>query len=250
MKPNSQVGFSQRIRLEWLEYTAQLVLKGRDASEIEPSLQDLLRNKLSVGSSAERGNRAKAITILKKIWVAPPEPVEFLRDEALEYLSAWDLSDHLVLHWCMAMAAYPFWGQVADAAGRLLRLQGVATIGQVQRRMREQFGERETVARATRRVVRSFVDWGVLRDGEQKGTYSAGITQSVDRVEAVLWVLKGLLVSSSAGGLQLSSMFLSPSLFPFHVVRVSWQDVERDRDLLILHRGIDGELVALAPMVG
>lgn len=29
-----------------------------------------------------------------------------------------------------------------------------------QRRMREEYGERETVSRATQRVLRSFIDWG------------------------------------------------------------------------------------------
>jgi hypothetical protein len=245
MKPDSQVGFSQRIRLEWLEYTTQLVLKGRDASEIESSLQDLLGDKLSVGGSAERGNREKAITILKKIWVAPREPIEFLREEALDYLSARDVSDHLVLHWCMAMAACPFWGQVADAVGRLLRLQGRAVAGQVQQRLREPLGERETVARATRRVLRSFVDWETLRDSDAKGAYVPGKQQHVTNKEVVLWVLKASLIARQSRPRLLAGATQAAELFPFVFAPVTEQDIDECADLSVIHRGVDGALVEL-----
>ena len=249
MKSNGQVGFSQRIRLEWLEHTAQLVLQGRRACEIDSSLQELLKNKLSVGRRAERGNREKAITILKKVWVAPPRRIEFLRDEALEYLSEWDVGDHLVLHWCMAMAVYPFWGQVADAVGRLLRLQGQAVAGQVQQRLREQMGERETVARAARRVVRSFVVWKVVREGPGKGSYVPGLTQQVARKEGVLWVAKAVLSANGTLRGSLPAATKGAELFPFVLDSVSVRDVEACQDLAVVHQGADGVVIELTPHV-
>ena len=41
----SQIGFSQRIRLEWLEQTANLVLAGNDKATVNDSLQGLLKEK-------------------------------------------------------------------------------------------------------------------------------------------------------------------------------------------------------------
>ena len=69
----------------------------------------------------------------------------------------------------MALAAYPFWGAVAAQTGRLLRLQGTVAAAQVQRRIKEGYGERDTVSRAARRVLRSFIDWRVLTDTATKG---------------------------------------------------------------------------------
>ena len=60
----------------------------------------------------------------------------------------------MLVHWCMCTVVYPFFGTVADAVVRLLRLQGSAGAAQVQRRLRERLGERETVARAARRIWR------------------------------------------------------------------------------------------------
>jgi len=44
---------------------------------------------------------------------------------------------------------------------------------QAQRRIKEQLGEREAVSRAARRVLRCFVDWGVLQDTSEKGVYQS-----------------------------------------------------------------------------
>ncbi|GMA49210.1 hypothetical protein GCM10025857_05670 [Alicyclobacillus contaminans] len=155
-----QIGISQRISLEWLERTANLVLSGNDEVSIYRALQDLLIDKLSVGGNAKRGNREKVISILMKVWVRSPKDLYPLQHAGLQLLSNLPGEYHMAVHWGMTMAVYPFWGVVAAHVGRLLKLQGTAVASQVQRRLREHYGERETVSRAVRRVLRSFVDWG------------------------------------------------------------------------------------------
>ena len=87
MKRGGQmIGFSQRIRLEWLEYTTNLVLAGNSKDEIASALKERLRDRLSIGNDPERGNRDKAITILTKVWVTAPTALEALRKEGLEML--------------------------------------------------------------------------------------------------------------------------------------------------------------------
>ena len=73
-----QIGFSQRVRLEWLERTANLVLAGNEKAAVNDALQDLLKGKVSVGGDAERGNREKIITILLKTWLTIPTDLELL----------------------------------------------------------------------------------------------------------------------------------------------------------------------------
>ena len=128
MKRRDQIGFSQRIHLDWLEYTANLVLAGNPREEIVAALSERLKKKLSVGNEPERGNRDKAITILTKVWVTVPKELQSLRDEGLDHLQASGPSERMLVHWCMCMAVYPFFGTVADAVGRLLRLQGTAGV--------------------------------------------------------------------------------------------------------------------------
>ena len=86
MNRRDQIGFSQRIHFDWLEYTANLVLAGSPKDEIVAALNERLREQLSVGNEPERGNRDKAITILTKVWVAGPKDLQSLRDEGLDHL--------------------------------------------------------------------------------------------------------------------------------------------------------------------
>lgn len=83
---NGQVGFSQRVRLEWVEYTAGLVMAGRASEDIRDALRSHLRDKLSVGSDPDRGNRDEAMSILMKIWAGPPAGLASFRDEGLLFL--------------------------------------------------------------------------------------------------------------------------------------------------------------------
>ena len=193
----TQIGFSQRVRLEWLEQTANLVLAGNDKTAINDSLQDLLEDRVSVGGNSVRGTREKVITILLKTWFTVPCELEVLRDEGLEILQGLSRKDRIAVHWGMALAAYPFWGAVAAHTGRLLRLQGSAAAAHVQRRVKEQYGERETASRAARRVLRSFIDWGVLIETHDKGVYARG----------------GAILSGGTGAHRLDGGGVSPRAF-------------------------------------
>ncbi|MDA2937209.1 hypothetical protein MYX75_02970 [Acidobacteria bacterium AH-259-A15] len=241
-----QIGFSQRIRLEWLQYTANLVLAGNDNSAVNSSLQELLKDKVSVGGKAVRGNKEKAITILMKIWLNVPGELEAVRDDGLELLKALLRKDQIAVHWGMAMAAYPFWAAVAANTGRLLRLQGRAAAAHVQRRVREQYGERETVSRAARRVTRSFVDWGVLSGTKEKGIYSQGRTYSIDDLRLISWLIEASLHARSNGSASIKDLLDSPSLFPFRLAHVSAEHlVSRSSRLDLLRHGLDDNLVML-----
>jgi hypothetical protein len=239
------IGFSQRIQLDWLERTASLVLAGYTREEIQAALQELLRNQLSVGGTAQRGNREKAISILQKIWITVPKELESFRDEGLRHLSRLPLADHLPVHWGMTIAVYSFVGVVAEAVGRLLRLQGSCAAVQVQRRVREQLGERETVARAARRILRCFIDWGVLQEAKEKGVYHAGPIRSVGQKKLAAWLIEAMLRASGSTAMSLKAAVQSPALFPFVVGPLSVGDLEGHDRLEWFRQGLDEEMVML-----
>ena len=242
-----QIGFSQRIQLEWLEYTANLVLAGNQRDEIVATLNERLREKLSVGREPERGNRSKAITVLTKVWVAVPRELRTLRDEGLCLLRGRNANDRMLVHWCMCMAVYPFLGTVADATGRLLRLQGTVGGAQIQRRLREQLGERETVARAARRILRMFIDWGVLLETQRKGMYRCAATHAVDDGVLVLWAIKAMLSAMGGHSRSMSVLLHGPRQFPFDIALPSLRELEVSEDIEITHHGLDHEILLGLP---
>lgn len=242
----AQIGFSQRIRLEWFEQTANLMLAGNDKAAINDALQDLLRDKLSVGGKAVRGNREKVITILLKTWLTVPRELEKLRDEGLEMLQGLPRKDRIAVHWGMALAVYPFWGAVAAHTGRLLRLQGTAAAAHVQRRIKEDYGERETASRAARRVLRSFIDWGVLNETGDKGVYSQGKQYPVEEPGLIAWMVEASLLARVNGSAAMKDLLDSPSIFPFRLAHISAEHAASlSPRLNILRHGLDDDLVML-----
>ena len=242
----SQIGFSQRIRLEWFDQTAELVLAGNNKTAINDSLQDLLRDKVSVDGQAVRGNREKIITILLKTWLIVPSGLEELRDEGLSLLQGTNRKDRVAVHWGMVLAAYPFWGAVAAHTGRLLRLQGTAAAAHIQRRVKEQYGERETASRAARRVLRTFIDWGVLNETHDKGVYARGNQYSLHDPRLTAWLVEACLRARANESAALLDLLDNPSIFPFRIERTSAEHVvSLSPRLDILRHGLDDNLVML-----
>jgi hypothetical protein len=144
----------------------------------------------------------------------------------------------------MAMAVYPFFSVVAETVGRLLKLQGTAAAVQVQRRVRELLGERETVSRATRRILRSLIDWGVLTDAEHKGTYKAAARYRVKDTRLAAWLIEATLLASGSASVPLDVILQSPALFPFEVPHIAPKDFEPINRLEIFREGGDMEMLA------
>jgi len=246
MNKRGQIGFSQRVRLEWLEKTANMVLAGCDRAAVTAALNDMLEKDTVPGC-----NRDKVISILRKVWVTTPEELIPLRNDALDFLSTRSTTlspDQLsvVVHWGMVMAVYPFWSSVAIPTGRLLRLQGSVAASQVQRRVREQYGERDTVFQATRHVLRSYTDWGVLQETGEKGIYHAGETLTVDDPGLIAWLAEACLYARASGPALLKDLTGSPGLFPFDIKPVhalSLMDASSRLD--VIPHELDDSLVML-----
>ncbi|MFP4087814.1 MAG: hypothetical protein ACLFUL_13580 [Desulfobacteraceae bacterium] len=242
----AQIGFSQRIRLEWFEQAANLVLAGNDKKTINDSLQELLQDKVSIGGQAMRGNREKIISILMKTWVTVPRGLKTLRDEGLLLHQELPRKSRIAVHWSMVSAVYPFWGAVAAHTGRLLRLQETAAAAHVQRRVREQYGERETVSRAARRVLRSFIDWGVLKETQEKGVYAQGKQYAIEKQRVIGWMVEAVLHARGNSPAALRDILEAPSLFPFRMGYISAENLASLSPRIdILRHGLDQDLVML-----
>ncbi|MGO0122455.1 hypothetical protein [Desulfothermobacter acidiphilus] len=240
----AQVGFSQRIRLEWLEYTAQLVIEGRSRKEIKARLEELLKKHLSVGRDFPTiGNREKAIVILLKIWSSPPESLVEFRNDGLKLLQAVIPELRLAVHWGMTMAVYPFVAAVAEIVGKLLLLQGSVARAQVLRRLCEQLGERETVTRAARRVIRCFVDWGVLQDTPRKGVYQGGPVREIEDERLAAWLVEATLIARGVTLYPLNQLVAPPALFPFRLRNITPWAIEENGRLTVQRQGGDKDMV-------
>jgi len=212
-----KIGFSQRIQSEWLEYAANLVLSGKSKDEIKILLNEYLKDKISVGTKAKRSNRDLAVDKIINIWVKPPKNIAPLRNDSLELFKNLPKKEHLPLHWSMTIAVYPFFGFVAAAVGRLLRLQTNFTPSQVYKRLKETLGEREAVFRAARRILRVFVDWEVLKDTYKKGVYEPASVKIISNSNLAVLMVEATLFSIDKNSESLNSIIRWPGHFPFNL---------------------------------
>ena len=147
------------------------------------------------------------------------------------------------------MAVYPFFGGVAGVVGKLLRLQDQIGTAQVQRRIREQLGERETVARAARRIYRSFIDWKTLTESGAKGVYQKAAPVRISDPRLSAWLLECVLHANGSVWTPIAALDGHASLFPF-ALGASGREVLREHPRLeSMRHGLDQELVRLRSSV-
>lgn len=242
----TQIGLDRLIRLAWLEKTSSLALADNDAASIKSTLQGDLQGYFRSTNVDVRGSIDKTITILLKIWITVPRELEHLRFEGLEILKRVPPRDQVVVHWGMIMAAYPFWSSVAMQVGRLLRLQGSVAAIHVQRRVREQYGERETVSRRARYALRSYLDWGALKETGTKGIYSAGTPLTIEDCRLIAWLAEAALHARENGSATLKDLLNSPIFFPFQIKPISTEKlVAASSRIDIAHNGLDDNFIML-----
>lgn len=216
-KRQSIIGFSQTIKMSWMDFTADQVIRNVPPGDIQLALDELLREELSVNSSAKRGDRQKAISILLRIWARPGRSMKCFRDDGLRLFSKMPSVFRGCIDYGMTISVYPFVSVVAQTLGRLFRLQGYATTAEAQRRLKELYGPRSTVARGTNKVLKSFMDWGFISQESGTGIFRPRTPTVLSGPAEVSWLLEAMLHSSESGSGLLQSLLSSPVLFPFRV---------------------------------
>lgn len=243
---NMPIGLDRLVRLRWLEQTAFLALAGNGSAAIKSILREDIKTSFRSTNTEIRGSIDKTVTVLTKIWVKPPVGLEPLRFRGLELLKWLHHPGRLAVHWGMVTAAYPFWSAVAIQVGRLLRLQGSAAAAQVQRRVREQYGERDTVSRRARYILRSYVDWGILLETSERGIYNAAPSLAIEDSRLIAWLVEASLHARANGSAPLKDLLDSPSLFPFRLKPMRAESLQAaSSNLEIMRHGLDDDLVML-----
>jgi hypothetical protein len=115
----------------------------------------------------------------------------------------------------------------------------------VQRRLREQYGERETVARAARRIIRSFYDWNVITQTGtgKKGIYFPAATKKISEVPIISWLLETVLHTTGDLRGNFKEIIGSPSLFPFNLDQIVPGQIDRTGRVEVVKHNLDEDLI-------
>jgi hypothetical protein len=246
-KRHEKLGVKQTIQKYWMDRTVQMMLAGMSEKEIRAELDEFLKTQKQSGGTGQRGERTYGMAIgILASWFAPDSDLVPFRDEALMFARSLSTEEWLPLHWIILSASYPFWFNVAKQAGRLFNLQDQITQVQVFGRIKEQYGDRETVARNARYTVRSFVAWGILKDAENKGCYEKSVPISVADPDLAILMFESALHATPEGKAALGLLLNNPAFFPFQLPLISGDYVSQCNDRLdVVRYGLDDILLVL-----
>jgi len=247
-KRHDSIGIKQVVRLQWYDYALDMLLDGISSNDIRRELDSFISERLQKGGYGERGEQTytKAVSQIMKCWVSPVRELVEFRDIALVYARDHKDDSRLSLHWAVTIAAYPFWYRVAEQVGRLLNLQNSITQSQIRTRCFEAQGERSTIERSSRRVIRSFVAWNVLKDSNVKGCYEQAVPATILDQHLVILMLEAALHATVGGKGALGLLLNSPAFFPFKIPSMSGDFMSRYSERIeVVRYGMDDEFLRL-----
>jgi len=242
-----KLGIKQTIQPLWMDRTVQMMLAGLSEKEIRKELDHYLSTQKQSGGAGERGKKTygMAISVLSS-WISPDLDLQPFRDDLLHIARQTAPEKWVPLHWAIISASYPFWFHVAKQVGRLLNLQDNITQSQVFNRLKEQYGDRETVSRNARYAVRSFIAWGVLQESGTKGCYERGPVLVIENTRLATLMTESALYATPEAKAPLNVLLNHPALFPFQLPAMNGDIIARNNERIESNRfGLDDVTLSL-----
>ena len=235
MKPLPTIGFDRYVPRHWLN-TALAVAAG----DVERSALVSLLEKEIAGVEA----RSKTMIILNRMWLFPHPTLVNFAAAGVDMYRVNKSVDTLVLHWGMALASHPFFAALADNIGRLLKLHGEFTAVQINRRLKEQLGDRASILRASEAVLQTLAEWHVINEASgRKRIFVGGHPMAVASSSLSIWMLEACL---RASGRALNFNVSSNLVFPFKLPPLREADFAHQSRLKLALTGA-GLTVATTP---
>ena len=243
-KRHDKLGVKQTIQKHWMDHVVTMMLAGLTEREIRAELREYLAKEKPYSGSIPKTHQF-VIQILA-CWFAPADELIPFRDRALALLRHDGSQNWLPYHWAMISASYPFWFNVARQTGRLFNLQDQITQTQVFSRLKEKYGDRETVARNARYVIRSFVAWGVLEDSTVKGCYEQTAPMEIREPNPAILLYEAALYATEEGKEALGLLKNNPAFFPFQLPVLAGDYISQQCHTIdVVFYGVDDDLLKL-----
>ncbi len=233
---NKKIGFKQVIQRDWIQKTIQIYLSGMKTKDIKIALQDyILQKPLQTNDIRSKGSVSSAVTMLMHIWIEPNISILPVRDDALQCLRN-NSNEEIIVDWIMLSLSYPFWFQVSKQVGKLLKFQEFITQKQLVLRLKEVYGDRETISRNARYALRTLISWGLLIDSKKKkGCYEKGIVITPS-IKTISLLFESALVSQDVEKKEYHQLYHEPAFFSFNLDFINSYTVEQMNSRLCIER--------------
>ncbi|MDR1834702.1 MAG: hypothetical protein LBQ96_02755, partial [Fusobacteriaceae bacterium] len=201
------VGFSRALKLEWLNKTVELLLEGKQEDEIKAELNEYLSFEIKSAIVLR-----KTREILLNVWVRQQPEIAELKRMAL---GAWsdDGCNHLALHWCMILLAYPVFADVSGLIGKIADVQGAFTTTWIRSKLYDLWGERATLHYSTAKILQTMRQLGILYP-DKPGIYKIN-RYPVRKAEVLEIILLTIFRLEKKAWYDAPMLAAAPVMFPF-----------------------------------
>jgi hypothetical protein len=232
----SSIGIKQVIRYEWMTYTVELLKSGLKKDEVRKELEYYLSTRRGCGETGKRAEYTMSIamTMLLNIWINPNNKLLPFRGDLLKMsmIKAFEPA----CHWAMIASAYPFWFSVAYILGSLFKTQNQIKKSQILARLYEILGERNTVERCSRYVIRSFMAWDIIRDSEKAGFYEKGKILQITDHRLMSLLIESMLYAVPEKRLSLTDILSCPAFFCMNIPVINGAQIEKNNKRVFIER--------------
>jgi hypothetical protein len=190
----------------WLDATLRAARVSSD-----PIVQEALVDDVLVEANLGVVASKKTSRVLRYIWLKPPPAARPMIEWAI---AIEEPVDTRIFHLGAMLAVYPFIGDVYSSIGALLRHSDTVRNADVQRRVVEKWGDRESIHKATVMALNTLKSMEILESGRLSTTHRISTHVEVPPVLQP-WVVHALLLTRGAESVDVSSTTSAHELFCF-----------------------------------
>ena len=240
------IGIKQVIRYDWMVHTVDLIKSGLKNEEIKKEIEYYLSDRKGNGEVGDRAEytMSLAVTLLMNIWVEPKQKLLGYRDRLLEIVKMKEFEP--ICHWAMISSVYPFWFNMFYIFGSLFKLQDQVKKSQIISRTYDLLGERNTIERCSRYVIRSFVSWDLIRDGKKAGIYEKGKVYQISDAYLASLLVEAMLYAVPETRIPLNSIVNCPAFCSFKFPVIDGYVLSKvNQNLLVEQYSVNEEMLML-----
>lgn len=201
------VGLARPLRLEWMNKTVDLILEGKNPSQIKDELNEYLSFEIDSPTSLRKTRES-----LINIWFADQDVSKNIRDSALKAYPT-VRNNSLALHWCMLIVAYPIFADISSLIGKVSTIEETFTTMWIREKLYESWGKRTTLDVPVKNILRTMVGFGVL-EKVKTGVYKIKQRPVLDDASRRI-IVKTILSLKQKAYYEISDLPFAPQMFPF-----------------------------------
>ncbi|MEW6558515.1 MAG: hypothetical protein AB1349_14395, partial [Elusimicrobiota bacterium] len=224
----------RKLEPEWLDFFMGKILENKTEKEIRKEIDQYLSEYL-------KGKEAisKTVTVIMRIVFSQDSYKQELINIAKELVKEISSEERVWLYWGLLLLTYPFVKDIAEVTGRLLDLQGSATISDIKTRIVKEWGDRETVRRMVQMVTKTMENFGFIKDISKSNTMifeKASSKRKTKNLKLSIWFTEVVIMAANVDMISFDEIKSKHFIFPFDL-QISITEIYKSERLSVQREG-------------